>query len=124
MVRSGLFDIHGHPDLIKKFGYRPEGDLRRYYAGTVEALAEQKATIELNTAGWHKQCAEQYPALEFLQMCAEAGVALVISSDAHAPAEVGRNFEQAQALAQEAGYTELVRIEQGQQTPYALNGEE
>jgi len=31
MADSGLFDILAHPDLIKKFGYKPEGDLNRFY---------------------------------------------------------------------------------------------
>ena len=30
-IESGLFDFVAHPDLPKKFGYRPPGDLRRYY---------------------------------------------------------------------------------------------
>ncbi len=39
MAASGLFDLLGHPDLVKKFGHRPAGDLRRYYGPAVEAIA-------------------------------------------------------------------------------------
>ncbi len=104
MVNSGLFDIYGHADLIKKFSYRPSGDLRRFYEPVIEAIATQNGTIELNTAGWHKPCAEQYPEQSFLAMAASANIGLVISSDAHAPGEVARDFDKAIALALEAGF--------------------
>lgn len=119
MVKSGLFTIHGHPDLIKKFGYKPSGDLRKYYEETVEALADSRGAMEINTAGWYKQCAEQYPARDFLEMCAEAKVPLIISSDAHAPAEVGRDFTKAQEVAQACGFTGTVLIQKEEFTFHA-----
>lgn len=122
MAESGLFDILAHPDLIKKFGFRPDGDLQRFYAPAVDAIATSGATIEINTAGWHKPCAEQYPALDFLRTAREAGVPLIISSDAHAPAELGRDFDRAIALATEAGYRETALFDQRQRAAEALEG--
>lgn len=116
MVRSKLFQIHGHPDLIKKFGFYPAGDLRRYYEPVIQALVDTGGSIELNTAGWHKPCQEQYPAVPFLEQCAEAGVSLIISSDAHAPAEVARDFPQAIELAKQCGFAETVLLQQGEKT--------
>lgn len=110
MAGSGLFHIMGHADLIRKFGHRPDGDLTRYYRPAVEATASAGAAIEINTAGWHKPCAEQYPSLEFLRLACEAGVPLVINSDAHSPSEIGRDFDRALAVAKAAGYTQLARI--------------
>lgn len=106
MAESGLFDILGHPDLVKKFSYAPKGDLDRFYDPVIEAIAANGSVIELNTAGWYKPCAETYPAPRFLELAANAGIGLVISSDAHAPNEVARDFPQARALAKAAGYTE------------------
>ena len=108
MARSGLFDLLAHPDLIKKFGQRPDGDLARFYEPAVEAIAAAGCAIELNTAGWHKPCAEQYPAMEFLALAGSAGISLAISSDAHAPEEIGRDFSKAINLAREAGFTTTV----------------
>ena len=122
MVRSRLFDIHGHPDLIKKFAFAPSGDLRCFYGPVIEALAETDGVIEINTAGWHKPCAEQYPSREFLEMAAQAGVGLTINSDAHAPAEVGRDFAKAHALAAEVGFTGTVRFKKRQRALRALPG--
>ena len=92
MAESGLFDILGHPDLVKKFAHVPAGDLARYYEPAVDAIAAAGCVIELNTAGWHKPCADAYPAPGFLELACSAGVPLVISSDAHAPEEIGPGF--------------------------------
>ncbi len=120
MVRSDLFEIFGHADLIKKFGYRPKGDLRRFYEPVIEAISESRGVLEVNTAGWHKPCKEQYPSLQFLDLCAEAGVDIVVSSDAHAPAEVGRNFDEARTRILAAGFTHTIAFYGGQKYPVPL----
>ena len=120
MAESQMFDILAHPDLIKKFCHKPDGDLRRFYEPAIEAIAVSGCAIELNTAGWHKPCEEAYPALEFLELARAAGIPLVISSDAHAPAEVGRDFDRAVAIAKQAGFTETTLFDQGRRLAEAL----
>jgi histidinol-phosphatase (PHP family) len=110
-IRSGLFDFMAHPDLPKKFGHRPAGDLRRYYEPVIQALADTGTAFEINTAGLRKDVKELYPAREFLQMAFSAQVPLLINSDAHAPEEVGADFNIAMKLAKEVGYTETLRFE-------------
>lgn len=94
-ARSGLFDLLAHPDLVKKFGHRPAGDLRRFYEPAIEAIVAGGAAIELSTAGLRKPVGELYPAPDFLALAQAAKIPLVISSDAHAPGEVGADFERA-----------------------------
>lgn len=120
MARSGLFDFLGHPDLVKKFSFRPAGDLQRYYVPAIEAIASAGGAIEVNTAGWHKPCGEQYPAFEFLRLACEASIPLLINSDAHAPGEVGRDFPKAIDLAREAGYRETALFEKRRRNSLAL----
>lgn len=120
MAESQLFDILGHPDLVKKFSHRPDGDLARYYEPAIEAIAVSGCAIELNTAGWYKPCAEAYPHHEFLELARAAGIPLVISSDAHAPEEIARDFPQAIALAKAAGYTETLLFEKGKRNSELL----
>ena len=109
-IRSGLFDFMGHPDLPKKFGFIPDGDLRRYYDPVIAALAEAHTPFEINTAGWRKQCAEQYPARQFLELAHAANVPLLINSDSHDVAELTVGFAEAVALAKGVGYTESARF--------------
>ncbi len=103
-IRSGLFDVVGHVDLIKKFGYRPEGDWSELVAATCHEAARRNIPIELNTAGFDKPVGEQYPSEDFLRRCARAGLPVVFASDAHRPGEVGRYFARALELARRAGF--------------------
>lgn len=109
-IRSRLFDFVAHPDLPKKFGFRPAGDLRRFYEPVIGALAETGTPFEINTAGWRKACAEQYPARDFLELAHAAGVPLLINSDAHAVVELGAGFAEAAALAKNIGFTQTARF--------------
>jgi len=110
-VRTRLFDFIAHPDLVKIFGARPAGDLNRYYEPVVTALAESNVAFEINTAGLRKPVHELYPAIDFLRLANRAGVPLVINSDAHAPEQVGMDFDAARTLARDAGYTTCLRFE-------------
>lgn len=121
MAESGLFDILGHPDLIKKFGHRPDGDLARFYEPAIDAIASSGCAIELNTAGWYKPCGEAYPSSEFLELACSVGIPLVISSDAHSPEEVGRGYPQAIEVAKAAGYRETLLFEKRRRTSEALD---
>ncbi len=119
-IRSGLFDFVAHPDLAKKFGFRPKGDLRRYYEPVIAALAETRTPFEINTAGLRKECREIYPAREFLELAHAAGVPLLINSDAHDPSELAASFEAAVELARGVGYTETLRFSKRVATAVAL----
>lgn len=109
-IRSGLFDFVAHPDLVKKFGHKPKGDLRKYYEPAIAAAVEMNVAFEINTAGLRKPVGELYPSRDFLEMAFAAGVPLLINSDAHAPEEVGAAFPEATALAKEVGYTQVARF--------------
>ena len=114
MAASGFFDFLAHPDLPKKFGHRPPGDLRRYYEPAIAAAAKSGVAIEINTAGLRKPVAGLYPAQEFLAMAREAGLALLINSDSHAPEEIASGFPEAVAAARAAGFTETLRFRRRQ----------
>jgi histidinol-phosphatase (PHP family) len=98
LVRSGLFDIVSHPDLIKIWGEdrpSPERDPRFHYEPFVQALAESDVAVEVSTAGLRKPVGEIYPSRALAEMCREAGVEFALSSDAHAPDQVGFGYDQA-----------------------------
>jgi histidinol-phosphatase (PHP family) len=112
-IRSGWFDFVAHPDLPKKFGFLPSGDLRRFYEPAIGALVETGMAYEVSTAGLRKDCRELYPAFEFVRMACEAGVPVLINSDAHAPAELGAGFDAALQCIRAAGYREILRFHRG-----------
>lgn len=105
-AKSGAYDIMGHVDLVKKFGHRASADLTDLIRETARVFAETGMTLEINTSGLRKPVREIYPAIGALKLYREAGVPIVFGSDAHAPGDVGADFDQARDLALAAGYTE------------------
>ena len=113
-ARSGLFDVIAHPDLVKVWGAerpRPGGDLRRFYDLAMDGIADSDVAIEVSTAGLRKPVAEMYPAPALLEMCLEAGRAVVLSSDAHSPSELGHEYERAVAWLGSLGVAEIAVFE-------------
>ena len=109
-AKSSLFDIIGHVDLIKKFGYKPKVAMTKVFKETVEILKECKVCVEVNTGGLRAPCMEIYPSKTFLKECFEEGVPITFGSDAHMPADVGRDFDRALELAKSVGYETIVRF--------------
>jgi histidinol-phosphatase (PHP family) len=113
-ARSGLFDILGHPDLVKMWGAErpwPERDPRFHYEPAVEAIAEAGIAVEVSTAGLRKPVGEMYPSPELCEMCVDAGAAFAISSDAHAPEQVGYEYRRATDMLRELGIGEICVFE-------------
>ena len=54
--------------------------------------------MEVSTAGLRKPVGEIYPARALAEMCLEAGADFALSSDAHAPDQVGFGYDQALEL--------------------------
>lgn len=108
----GQFDIIGHADLPKKFGFVPDRDCTPLFQTFLTAAAQSGCAIELNTAGLRKECREIYPSRKILQLANQLEVPITFGSDAHAPGEVGMNFHEAIQMAHDAGYTESCSYEQ------------
>ena len=104
-AESRLFDIIGHADLCKKFCIYPAENCGHLFRNFLKSAARTGVAIEINTAGLRKKCQEMYPSPQILHLASEYKVPLTFGSDAHAPGEVGLNFNEAIALARQAGYT-------------------
>lgn len=103
----GLFDIIGHLDVIKVFGYRPSSDATALAEPALQAIAASGLCIEINTNGLYKPAAEQYPALGILDRCFDLGIPVTLSSDAHQAADAGRDIALAAQQAWQAGYRQV-----------------
>jgi histidinol-phosphatase (PHP family) len=120
-AESGLFDIIAHADLCKKFSIYPRQDCTPLFKAFLETAARKNVAMELNTAGLRKDCKEIYPSPQIVRMAREMGVPITFASDAHAPGEVGMNFEDAITLARDAGYTRCCRFEKRVRREVPLN---
>jgi len=98
LAQSGLVDVLAHPDLVKFFGDWLEWD----WSEVVGAL--DGVSLEVSTAGRYKPHGSLYPEPEFLAAARAAGVSITLASDAHVPANVGRDFDLALDHARSAGY--------------------
>jgi len=111
-AQTGMFNIMGHVDLVKKFGHRAKADMSGEVQKTAEVFKASGAAIEINTAGLRKPVKEIYPSLWNLEIYCAAGVPLTFGADAHKPEDVGKDFDRALELAKAAGYKEYVAFKQ------------
>jgi histidinol-phosphatase (PHP family) len=107
-ARSGLFDILGHVDLVKKFDFHPTEDMTDEIEANAAAFKESGIVVEINSSGLHKPAREIYPSLAHLKAYRRRGIAITFGSDAHKPEQVGRDFDKAVQWAKAAGYNEYV----------------
>ncbi|ADI02343.1 histidinol-phosphatase [Syntrophothermus lipocalidus] len=114
-VRSGLFDVIGHLDLIKIWGHRParKRDLE-YVEPFLLQMKRSGVVVEINTAGLRKPVNEMYPSPSLLKALFEADIPITFGSDAHEPGDVGRDLAKARELARQAGYRWCVGFDRRQ----------
>ena len=94
----GFCDFIGHIDLYKKFGFLPDIDISDKIYTTLECIKDNNLAIELNTSGWFKPVAEQYPSVNILQECIKRDIPIIITSDIHELPNLTRAFTRAKEL--------------------------
>jgi len=108
---SRLFDIIGHCDLIRIYGFRPATDPEPHYRKLAECLKKNNVAFELNTNGRNRPIADFYPDRRYLHIFCEEKVPVCVNSDAHFPARVGQYFDEAYNLLRDTGFTEMAVFE-------------
>jgi len=117
---SGLFDVLAHLDLPKKYGFRPSRPFAGRQADVVAAVAASGCAVELSSAGRRRPVGEDYPAPSLLRELAGRDVPFVLSSDAHAPEEVGYAFADLVVAARSAGISSVAAFRERRRRPVAL----
>ncbi len=91
-IRTGLFNVVGHLDLIKRAGFpllkHNEAEVRQ----VLEAAVRSGMAVEINTSGLRKAIGQPYPHASLWPLIAEYGLPVTLGSDAHAPEQVGFAF--------------------------------
>ncbi|MDX8405568.1 MAG: histidinol-phosphatase HisJ family protein [Mariprofundus sp.] len=109
-AESGMFDIIGHPDLIKKFGHRPAIDSSRLLAAEermLQAVLASGAALEISSAGLRKPVGEIYPQARIVQRAAALAIPFAFGSDAHSPVEVGHGMDDCLSQLSACGVKEI-----------------
>ena len=106
-------DVVGHVDKIKMhntdFRYFDPADrwYRDEFAATLEAVAASGAIMEVNTRGMYRgKTPFPYPGPWALRMAKRLKIPVHLSSDAHRPDELQKDFGTAARVILAAGYTE------------------
>jgi histidinol-phosphatase (PHP family) len=108
---SGLFDIIGHCDLIRIYGYKPISDQEHLYRKLAKTMKTHNVAFEVNTNGRNRPLADFYPDRKFLHIFREENVPVCVNSDAHMPSRVGQYFDEAYELLRYVGFTEMAVFE-------------
>ncbi|WP_170111252.1 histidinol-phosphatase [Mangrovibacterium marinum] len=109
-AQSGLFDIIGHLDIIKKFRIYPETDQSALIDETLRIIKNHDLVVELNTGGYDRPCAEFTPSPTIIERCFHHQIPVTLTSDAHRTSHVARHFDSAAELLRTVGYQDLVRF--------------
>ncbi len=120
LAASGLYDILGHPDVIKKFGHRPERPYDDLMGQALDAVHRAGMSLDVNTSGLRRPAKEIYPSRRFLELAREVGVGVTLGSDAHKPGEVGHEFGAAVELLKSVGYRDVQRYTQREREAVSL----
>jgi len=116
----GRFDVLGHPDLIKIFRRFPQRDITEMLEDTADAVSESGIVVDVNAAGLRKPVGEIYPSRKLLEMFHRRGVPIILSSDAHAPDQVGIGYDRSLPLVRDVGYREVVTFSERERSTLAL----
>jgi histidinol-phosphatase (PHP family) len=116
-VESGLGDVLGHFDLVKRYGtahYGPfqPADFEDEIRAVLRSAVRRGMGLEINTSGLRQAPGEPYPALTVLRWYRQlGGEVLTIGSDAHRAADLGAGIPEALDLARQAGFRAIATFE-------------
>lgn len=117
-AQSGVGDVLGHFDLVKRFGVRYYGPFvtevfEEEIRAVLRAAIQSGMGLEINTSGLRQSPGEPYPALTVLRWYrALGGEILTLGSDTHHADSLGAGVAEAQALAKAAGFRAMATFEE------------
>jgi histidinol-phosphatase (PHP family) len=107
-IKSGLFDVLGHVDMIKSAGDSLKRMIPQEVDTLLHTLKAQDMSIEINTSGFRKKVEEPYPGFDWLSLIKKKSISLTTGSDAHHPDQVGLQFEALYKRLRDEGFDKLV----------------
>jgi histidinol-phosphatase (PHP family) len=93
-IKTGLFDVAGHVDIIKKNGTSLMEMVPEKVDEILDALKKAGMGIEINTSGLRKDAGECYPGFDWLNAIRLKALPVTVGSDAHSPQQVAFRFDE------------------------------
>jgi histidinol-phosphatase (PHP family) len=121
MIATGLFDIVAHPDALRRGAFKPVRSMETEHREIARLLRSKGMAIELNTAGIRRGVGSVYPDRGFLAECVAEGIPITLGSDAHTPADVGRDYGAALRLLSDLGVSTIATYEKRRLAEMALD---
>ncbi len=118
LMEFGAFDILGHADKMHYNAscYRPglldEPGYIRFMDNYIDTIARKGYLLEINTKAWQK-LGTFFPNQRYFRKIREAGIPVVVNSDAHYPELINAGRYDALMALKEAGYTHVMELHQG-----------
>ncbi|MCK9616415.1 MAG: histidinol-phosphatase [Lentimicrobiaceae bacterium] len=116
MILTQEFDVLGHFDKIKmhnhnRYFLETEPWYVKLVDETIDLISRKELIVEANTRGvYTKRFNGTYPGVEKLEKLYMKKVPVLISSDAHAPAEISAEFEETRYLLKHIGFRKQMRL--------------
>lgn len=116
-AQSGLGDVLGHFDLIKRYGVKQYGPLdptlfEDEIRAVLRVMIENSFGLEINTSGLRQLPGEPYPALTVLEWYHElGGEILTVGSDAHHVDDLAAGISETLDLVRAAGFRAVATFE-------------
>ena len=120
-IHTGLFDILGHTDLIKKAGDSLIDKVPEATSRLLESISQSAMTIEINTSGYRKAAGESFPGLDWLPLLKQHNIPITVGSDAHSAEQVGLHFPLVYKEIRQQGFETLSTYEKRRRKAVRLN---
>jgi histidinol-phosphatase (PHP family) len=127
MIENGCPDVVGHLDKIKiqneggKLFRESDPWYREQVVATLNRIQQAGAIIEVNTRGvYQKKSDTSYPSPWILEMIHDLKIPITLSSDAHHPREITKQFDETAALLLAIGFRKISILADGFWKPVTL----
>jgi len=92
-VRTGLFDVVAHLDIVKRFGFKPSRSFLDLIEPILLSVKTLRMAVEVSSAGLRHPVNELYPSEEIVTLMSELRVPVTSSTDAHKPEDISTGLE-------------------------------
>ena len=103
-IKSGYYSFIAHLDYCSIFDLGIDKKYDEYKYRILEALKEYKMPYEINTSGYDR-IGRPHPDVWMIKEAKKLDIPVVLSDDAHGVNQLGRHFDEAEALLDDLGYT-------------------